>query len=177
MQGRAEDGPAPDRALSPVTTLGSDHFASAASVCYNPSRPLRSPLTTTQNPPAGFSFLVRNLVAQEDRFCDALGILERAIAARAFPACSLAVTLRGELVAHKALGRFTYDQASPEVTTSNIFDLASLTKVLATTPMAMILYERGLLDLEAPVTAIVPEFAAGLDYAGDEDDARRRNVT
>jgi len=126
-------------------------------------------LTTTQNPPAGFSFLVRNLVAQEDRFCDALGILERAIAARAFPACSLAVTLRGELVAHKALGRFTYDQASPEVTTSNIFDLASLTKVLATTAMAMILYERGLLDLEAPVTAIVPEFATS--------DPGRRDIT
>ncbi len=146
-----------------------DHFASAASVCYKPSRPLRSPLTTTQNPPAGFSFLVRNSVAQEDRFRDAFGILEKAIAARAFPACSLAVTFGGELVAHKALGRFTYDLASSEVTTASIFDLASLTKVIATTAMAMVLYERGLLDLEAPVTAIVPEFAG----ASDSHDARR----
>ncbi len=108
---------------------------------------------------SGFSFLVRNFVAQEDRFRSAFGILEKAIAARSFPACSLAVTFRGELVAHKALGRFTYDLSSPEVTTANLFDLASLTKVVATTPMAMILYERGLLDLEAPVSAIVPEFA------------------
>jgi len=146
-----------------------DHFASAPSVCYNPSRPLRLPLTTTQNPSAGFSFLVRNSVAQDDRFRDAFSILEKAVAARAFPACSVAVTFRGELVAYKALGRFTYDPASTEVTTSNIFDLASLTKVLATTAMAMILYERGLLDLEAPVTAIVPEFANG--------EPRRRDVT
>jgi len=118
---------------------------------------------------AGFTFLVRNWSAQEERFRGAFGILERAVAGRAFPACSIAVTFHGELVTHKALGRFTYDPASAEVTTASLFDVASLTKVVATTAMAMILYERGLLDLEAPVTAIVPEFAA--------TDARRRDVT
>ena len=124
---------------------------------------------TLPNRDAGFSFLVRNFDAQDERFRGAFGILEKALAARAFPACSLAVTFRGELVVHKALGRFTYDPASPEVSTASIFDLASLTKVVATTAMAMILYERGLLDLEAPVTAIVPEFA------GDDD--HRREIT
>ena len=124
---------------------------------------------TLPNRESGFSFLVRNFVAQDDRFRDAFGILKTAIAARAFPACSLAVTLGGELVAHKAFGRFTYDPASPEITASSLFDLASLTKVVATTAMAMILYERGLLDLEAAVTAIVPEFAS--------DDAGRSDVT
>jgi CubicO group peptidase (beta-lactamase class C family) len=53
-----------------------------------------------------------------------------------------------------------------------LFDLASLTKVVATTPMAMILYERGLLDLDAPVAAVVPEFTA--DAAKD---TRRHQVT
>ncbi|MGD0792516.1 MAG: serine hydrolase domain-containing protein [Terriglobales bacterium] len=124
---------------------------------------------TLPNRESGFSFLVRNFAAQDDRFPNAFGILEKAIAARAFPACSLAVTFRGELVAHKALGRFTYDPAAPEVATASLFDLASLTKVVATTAMAMILYERGLLDLEAPVTAIVFEFA--------DNDPRRRDIT
>jgi CubicO group peptidase (beta-lactamase class C family) len=128
---------------------------------------------TLPNRESGFSFLVRNFVAQDDRFPSAFGILGKAIVARAFPACSLAVTFRGELVAHKALGRFTYDPASPEVATPNLFDLASLTKVVATTAMAMILYERGLLDLEAPVTAIVPDFAS--QFA--ESDDRRREIT
>src|SRR5450631_786156 len=129
----------------------------------------KTPLNLTlPNRESGFSFLVRNFVAQDDRFRDAFHILEKAIAARVFPAGSLAVTFRGELVAHKALGRFTYDPASPGVTTASLFDLASLTKVLATTAMAMIIYERGLLDLEAPVTAIVPEFA---------DNDVRREVT
>ena len=124
---------------------------------------------TLPNRESGFSFLVRNFVAQDERFCRAFGIVEEAIAARAFPACSLAITFRGELVAHKGLGRFIYDPVSPEVTTASIFDLASLTKIVATTAMAMILYERGLLDLEAPAAAIVPEFAG--------NDPRRREIT
>jgi serine-type D-Ala-D-Ala carboxypeptidase len=126
-------------------------------------------LTATQNPPAGFSLLVRNAAAQDAHFRAAFALLENAIAARVFPACSLAVTQRGELIAHKALGHFTYDPASPAVATDSIFDLASVSKAIATTAMAMILYERGLLDLEATVTAIVPEFAA--------DDPRRGEVT
>jgi len=117
---------------------------------------------------------VRNVVAQDDRFRSAFGILENAITARDFPGCSIAVTLRGELIAHKAFGRFTYDPASPEVTPAGLFDLASLTKVVATGSMAMILYERGLLDLEAPVGAIVPEFAGG---ALAHNDPRRREIT
>ena len=126
-------------------------------------------MTATQNPPAGFSFLVRNSTTQGETFRDAFAILEKAIASRAFPACSVAVTRRGELIAHHALGRFTFDSASPAVSTASIFDLASVTKVVATTAIAMILYERGLLDLDTPVTAIVPEFAA--------DDPRRRDIT
>ncbi len=117
----------------------------------------------------GFSFLVNNTAGQGASFREAFRILTQAIAAHAFPACSLAVTHRGELVAHKAFGRFTFDPASPEVTIASIFDLASVTKVVATTAMAMILYERGVLDLEAPVNAIVPEFAGA--------DARRTEVT
>ena len=144
-------------------------FASTRRLCYNPISLPRRPLTATQNSPAGFSFLVRNSGAQEDTFRNAFALLQSAITARAFPGCSLAVTLRGELIAHHALGRFTYDPASPPVAAASIFDLASVTKAVATTTMAMILYERGLLDLEAPVTAIVPEFAG--------DDLRRRDVT
>ena len=126
-------------------------------------------MTSAANTSSGFSFLARNTVAQERRFRNAFSILSSAIDSHAFPACSLAVTYRGELVAQKALGRFNYDSSSAEVTAASIFDLASLTKVVATTAMAMILYERGVLDLEAPVTAIVPEFASA--------DARRAQVT
>src|ERR1700683_1240315 len=55
---------------------------------------------------------------------------------------------------------------------TTLFDLASLTKVVATTTTAMLLYERGLLDLDTPLSAIVPEFTT--DAAKDP---RRHEVT
>ncbi len=58
-----------------------------------------------------------------------------------------------------ALGHLTYKPNSPSVTADTIYDLASLTKVIVTTPLAMILYERGLLELEAPVKKYIPEFS------------------
>jgi CubicO group peptidase (beta-lactamase class C family) len=75
----------------------------------------------------------------------------------------------GKLVALKAFGRFTYEENSPRVEADSIFDLASVSKVAATTGMAMILYERGLLDLETPVVGVLPEFLG--------EDPRREQVT
>ena len=106
-------------------------------------------------------------------FARAFEILSQAIAACAFPGASLAITHNDRLIALKAFGRFTYESDSPEVTTTTIFDLASVSKVVATTSMAMILYERGLLDLETPIAAIVPEFTE----IGQAKDSRRDNVT
>jgi CubicO group peptidase (beta-lactamase class C family) len=106
---------------------------------------------------------------QDVVFRHALELLQHAVADHAFPAASLAVTHCGKLVALKSVGRFTYEPDSPEVTPASIFDLASVSKVIATTSMAMILYERGLLDLEAPVTGIVSEFAAS--------DSRKAEIT
>jgi len=60
------------------------------------------------------------------------------------------------------------------VAPATLFDLASVTKAVATTAMAMILYERGLLELEAPIIGTVPEFL--LDSTGASD-PRRHNVT
>lgn len=111
---------------------------------------------------------------QEIVFATAFAVLRQAIAERAFPAVVAAVTAGGKLVALRASGRFTYEQDSPEAAEASIFDIASLSKVVATTSMAMILYERGLLDLDAPAVAIVPEFAG---YGGSDEDPRRREIT
>jgi serine-type D-Ala-D-Ala carboxypeptidase len=106
---------------------------------------------------------------QDAVFARAFEVLKSAIAQRAFPSASAAVTHRGKLVCLKAFGHFLYEADTPETTTASIFDLASLTKVVATTSMAMVLYERGLLDLEMPLLSVVPEFKT--------DDARRRQIT
>ena len=96
-------------------------------------------------------------------------MLKQAIVARSFPAAATAVTYRGKLVGLKGFGRFTYEADSHEVQIDTVFDLASVSKVVATTTMAMHLYERGLLDLNAPVVGTVPEFA--------RNDPRCRQVT
>ncbi|MGD0180595.1 MAG: serine hydrolase domain-containing protein [Terriglobales bacterium] len=106
---------------------------------------------------------------QDAVFAPAFELIRQAIADRVFPAASVAVTHRGNLVALKAFGQFTYETNSPAATVDTVFDLASLTKVVATTTMAMILYERGLLDLDLPVVAVVAEFAG--------EDPRRDAVT
>jgi Beta-lactamase class C and other penicillin binding proteins len=117
--------------------------------------------------------MARRRSDQDEQFRIAFTLLEEAIRAKAFPACSTAITWRGKLVASKALGHFTYESGSRAPTPDTIFDLASLTKIVSTTSMAMILFERGLLDLEAPLAAIIPEFAD----RSCEDAELRRSVT
>ena len=107
---------------------------------------------------------------QDHAFSAAFDILRAAIDQRVFPAASVAVTHHSRLVALKAFGHFTFEASSPSPITATLFDLASVTKAVATTSMAMILYERGLLELEVPVVGIVPEF-------GGQSDPRRTCVT
>ena len=76
---------------------------------------------------------------------------------------------RGKLIALHGLGQFTYDSDSSRVTPETIYDLASVTKVVATTAMCMILFERGVLHLEQRVVDVLPEFGI--------DDRRREAIT
>jgi len=140
------------------------------------------------SPVSGGSMLLKSTYENQDAlFAAAFSVLEAALTERAFPAASLAVTHRGQLIAHKAFGNPVYEknhEGAPSklslggdfdfpITPTTIFDLASLTKVVATTTMAMILYERGLLELNASVVGIVPEFASD----SGPSDASRREVT
>jgi CubicO group peptidase (beta-lactamase class C family) len=95
--------------------------------------------------------------------------LREGIDRQAFPGASVAVGYRGKLIALRGLGRFTYSDHSPEVTPDTVYDLASLTKVIATTAVAMVLYERGALDLEQRLIDLLPGFRAA--------DPRKEKVT
>jgi CubicO group peptidase (beta-lactamase class C family) len=97
---------------------------------------------------------------QESRFARAFALIRESIQQYAFPGASLAVTHRGAFVVSQGFGRFTFDAPSPEIHADTVFDLASVTKVVATTATAMVLHERGLLQLGSPVAAILPEFVS-----------------
>ena len=62
---------------------------------------------------------------------------------------------------HKAFGCRALVPAREAMTEDTVFDAASLTKVVATTPCVMLLVERGQLNLEAPVRTYIPEFTGG----------------
>ena len=100
-------------------------------------------------------------VAAEDRFPAAYSVLRDGISACAFPGCAFAVLAGDRLVLADALGRFDYGPASPAVTVGTVFDLASVTKVAATTAAAMLLYQRGQLDLDQPLGDLLPAFVIG----------------
>lgn len=95
------------------------------------------------------------------RFPAAHGVVEQAIRDRAFPGAAYGILLNGEVVAHEAAGRFTYDANSPQVTPSTMYDLASVTKVMSTTAIAMLLYDRGVLSLDMRLGDILPRFVIG----------------
>lgn len=108
---------------------------------------------------------------QRSRFPAAYRVLEDAIASRAFPGCAFGVLAGGETVLLDGLGRFTYGNDSPAVTAHTIYDLASVTKVMATTSVAMCLCGQGQLDVDTPLGEVLPEFILGRDPA-----ERRRHV-
>lgn len=98
---------------------------------------------------------------QASQFNAAYRVLDNAIAARAFPGCAFGVMAQGRVVLEDARGRFTYEEGSPAVTAGTVYDLASVTKVAATTAAAMLLYQRGLLELDRPLGDLLPAFVAG----------------
>jgi CubicO group peptidase (beta-lactamase class C family) len=84
-------------------------------------------------------------------------VMDRAIRDRAFPGAAVAVGRGGVLVRLRGYGHLTY-AGLDDVTADTPYDLASVTKVVATTSAAMRLVEEGRLDLDAPVARYVPAF-------------------
>jgi beta-N-acetylhexosaminidase len=94
-------------------------------------------------------------------FNDVDATVERFIASKAFPGAVVAVGREGSLVHLKAYGRRTYDKDAAAMTTDTLFDLASLTKVIATTTMAMMLVDEGAIRLDRPVREYFSTFRGG----------------
>ncbi len=91
---------------------------------------------------------------------EARQLLARGIEQRVSPGAALVVGRRGRIVAAAAMGRHAYDPEAPEVTLESTYDLASLTKVIVTTTLAMQFVQEGRLELERPVADYLPGFVA-----------------
>jgi CubicO group peptidase (beta-lactamase class C family) len=93
-------------------------------------------------------------------------LIARGLAAGAFPAAVIDVGRTAGPVWQEAFGALTYDAAAPETTLETIFDLASLTKVIATTSLAMRQIDAGGLRLDASLADILPGWRHPGGYCG-----------
>ena len=86
-------------------------------------------------------------------------VVNEGIRAGGFPGAAVVIGRQGAAVVRRGFGTLGWGTESPSVSTERtIYDLASLTKVIATTTAAMILYDEGKLSLDAKVQDIIPSF-------------------
>lgn len=109
---------------------------------------------------------------QDGQFTRVYRVLADAIAARAFPGCAFGVLAKDVVVLQDALGASTYDDDAFPIAPETIFDIASVSKVLATTAGAMLLVQRNQLDVYTPLGELLPGFVVGR-----ESTVRARHVT
>lgn len=89
-------------------------------------------------------------------------VVRRGMTAGGYPGASVVIGRRGAAVLQRGYGHLGWTKESPDVNADRtIYDLASLSKVIGTTTGAMILYDEGRLDLDAPVSRYIPEFSGG----------------
>ncbi|MFO0414628.1 MAG: glycoside hydrolase family 3 N-terminal domain-containing protein [Bacteroidota bacterium] len=87
-------------------------------------------------------------------------IIHSAIKKRAMPGCVVLAAKEGKIFFEKAYGTMTYDNDQP-ITTSSVFDMASVTKICATTLAVMKLYDEGKIDLKKKIKEYLPWVNSG----------------
>ncbi len=83
-------------------------------------------------------------------------IVNNAINDTVMPGAQVLVAKNGKIIYQKSFGYMTY-QKKEKINNNDIYDIASVTKIMATTPIVMKMVERGELDLDAPLKTYLPE--------------------
>ncbi|MEO5967004.1 MAG: serine hydrolase [Ferruginibacter sp.] len=83
-------------------------------------------------------------------------IAKDAIAKKAFPGCEILVAKDGNIIYEKSFGYYSYNNILP-VNNNSIYDLASLTKIFATTLCVMKLYDEGEIKLNQKIEDFLPK--------------------
>jgi CubicO group peptidase (beta-lactamase class C family) len=92
---------------------------------------------------------------KSDNLLEIDAIAREAIANRATPGCVVLVAKDGKVIFNKAYGYHQYDNVLQDKIT-DIFDVASMTKISATTMEAMQLYDQGRLNLDSTIGTYIP---------------------
>lgn len=150
-----QDSPVVRRAVQDLLD-GKAHFKGLLPVSV-PGFPIGSG-TLTGQPKRMSDPYARLEAAGMDAACFAVvdSIINSGIAQKAYPGCVLMVAKEGRVVYNRAYGHMTYDSAAAAVDTNMLFDLASLTKVAATTLAVMKLVDAGKVDLDDKLSMYLP---------------------
>ena len=114
---------------------------------------------TTVNIPAiqRLSYGFPEEVLMNSKILDSIEIVvNEAIGQKATPGCQVLVARYGKVVYHKAFGFHSYN-GEKKLSTEDIYDLASITKIAATLPLLMQLYESGQIGLNERIGKYIPE--------------------
>lgn len=83
-------------------------------------------------------------------------LLEEGIKTRAYPGCQVVVLYKGNLVYNKSMGQLHYASNASLVCENTLYDVASITKMVATTPAVMMLVDDGKIKLSQQICTILP---------------------
>ena len=87
--------------------------------------------------------------------------MNQAVEENVFPGAAILVACQGKIIFHEPFGSSRIIPQKVPMTQGTLFDVASLTKPIATATACMLLIQRGLLKLEDPVHKIISEFGNG----------------
>jgi len=85
-------------------------------------------------------------------------IANYAVNGKMTPGIQLLIARKGKVIYNKNFGAHTYDQGAEKVKFNDIYDVASLTKILATLPLLMELEEQGIVSLDSKLSEMLPEY-------------------
>jgi len=91
-------------------------------------------------------------------FSSSWSMIDEAIDRKLFPGAQILVIKDSEILAEKSFGYQTFDPTSNKIDSNTIYDIASLTKVIATTPIIMKLIKKKYLHLNHEIYQFYPEF-------------------
>ena len=105
-----------------------------------------------------------NLIKDTQAITSLNNFIYSAIYQRAFPGCQILAAKDGKIIFNKCFGTLDYNSAH-RVTDTTLYDIASVTKIMATTLALMKLYDEGKLILNSNLQAYIPELVKGSDKA------------
>jgi beta-N-acetylhexosaminidase len=91
-------------------------------------------------------------------------VINAAILDTVFPGCQLFAAKNGTVFYYKSFGRHTYDSSSKKVENSDIYDLASITKIASSTAALMKLQSEGLVNVDSTLSAYLPDVVDSSAY-------------